>query len=158
MNSAEWLRRGRLLISRSCLREHYHALNQAAIPLIPLFRFPEPLLADTLETKLIEHLGYAAEYYNAGAPTLTFERVAITEEQIEDHGLPTKPVKATQSRKRYDIDQTVEAEAMPPAMLREIVAGAFEPMVDQRQMMLLREVEAAERNDLRERLAEFAEG
>ena len=38
------LRRGRLLISRSCLREHYHALNQAAIPLIPLFRFPEPLL------------------------------------------------------------------------------------------------------------------
>ena len=44
MNSAEWLRRGRLLISRSCLREHYHALNQAAIPLIPLFRFPEPLL------------------------------------------------------------------------------------------------------------------
>ena len=115
-------------------------------------------IADTLETKLIEHLGYAAEYYNAGAPTLTFERVAITEEQIEDHGLPTKPVKATQSRKRYDIDQTVEAEAMPPAMLREIVAGAFEPMVDQRQMMLLREVEAAERNDLRERLAEFAEG
>ncbi len=111
-----------------------------------------------VETKLIEHLGYAAEYYNAGAPTLTFERVAITEEQIEDHGLPTKPVKATQSRKRYDIDQTVEAEAMPPAMLREIVAGAFEPMVDQRQMMLLREVEAAERNDVRERLAEFAEG
>ena len=46
MNSAEWLRRGRLLISRSCLREHYHALNQAAIPLIPLFRFPEPLLYD----------------------------------------------------------------------------------------------------------------
>ena len=44
LNSAEWLRRGRLLISRSCLREHYHALNQAAIPLIPLFRFPEPLL------------------------------------------------------------------------------------------------------------------
>ena len=84
--------------------------------------------------------------------------MAITEEQIEDHGLPTKPVKATQSRKRYDIDQTVEAEAMPPAILREIVAGAFEPMVDQRQMMLLREVEAAERNDLRERLAEFAEG
>ena len=36
LNSAEWLRRGRLLISRSCLREHYHALNQAAIPLIPL--------------------------------------------------------------------------------------------------------------------------
>ena len=115
-------------------------------------------IADTLETKLIEHLDYAAEDYHADAPELTFDRVVITAQQIVDHALPTKPVKATQSRKRYDIDQTVEAEAMPPAMLREIVADAFEPMVDQRQMMMLREVEAAERDDLRERLAEFAEG
>ena len=62
LNSAEWLRRGRLLISRSCLREHYHALNQAAIPLIPLFRFPEPLLnAWAIARVLIERciwLGY----------------------------------------------------------------------------------------------------
>ena len=113
-------------------------------------------IADTLETKLIEHLDYAAEDYDRDAPTLTFERVAITEQQIIDHGLPTKPVKATQSRKRYDISQTVEAEAMPPAILREIVAAAFEPMVDQRQMAMLREVEAAERHNLRERLAVFA--
>ena len=114
-------------------------------------------IAATLETKLIAHLGYAAEYYNMDAPTLTFERVAVTERQIIEHGLPTKPVKATQSRKKYDIDRTVEAEAMPPAMLREIVADAFEPMVDQRQMILLREVEAAERNDLRERLPVLAD-
>ena len=114
-------------------------------------------IAETLETKLIEHLDYAAEYYKTDAPTLTFERVAITPQQIADHGLPTKPVKSTQSRKRYDIDQTVEAEAMAPATLREIVAAAFEPLVDQRQMMMLRQVEAAERHDLRERLAVFAE-
>ena len=75
-------------------------------------------IAETLETKLGEHLDYAAEYYNMDVPILTFQRVAITEQQIIDHGLPTKPVKATQSRKRYDIDQTVEAEAMPPAALR----------------------------------------
>ena len=36
------------------------------------------------------------------------------QQQIIDHALPTKPVKATQSRKKYDIDQTVEAEAMRP--------------------------------------------
>ena len=42
--------------------------------------------------------------------------------QIIDHGLPTKPVKATQSQQAVtDISQTVEAEAMPPAILREIV-------------------------------------
>ena len=36
-------------------------------------------IAETLETKLIEHLDYAAEYHNEDAPALTFERVAITE-------------------------------------------------------------------------------
>ena len=46
---------------------------------------------------------------------------------------------------------------MAPAALREIVAHAFEPMIDQRQMMMLREVEASERHSLRERLAELAE-
>ena len=114
-------------------------------------------IADTLETKLIEHLDYAGEYYNMDAPELTFERVAVTEQQIIDHALPTKPVKATQSRKRYDISQTVEAEAMRPDTLRRIVANAFEPMIDQHQMAMLREVEAAERHGLRERLAVFAE-
>ena len=114
-------------------------------------------IAETLETKLIEHLDYAAEYHNEDAPALTFERVAITEQQIVDYALPTKPVKATQSRKRYDISQTVEAEAMRPDTLRRIVANAFEPMIDQHQMAMLREVEAAERHGLRERLAVFAE-
>ena len=114
-------------------------------------------IAETLETKLIEHLDYAAEYHHEDAPALTFERVAITEQQIVDHALPTKPVKATQSRKRYDISQTVEAEAMRPDTLRRIVADAFEPMIDQKQMAMTREMEAAERHGLRERLAVFAE-
>ena len=44
-------------------------------------------IAETLETKLIEHLDYAAEYHNSDAPALTFEGVAITEQQIVDHAL-----------------------------------------------------------------------
>ena len=114
-------------------------------------------IADTLETKLIEHLDHAAEYYSKDAPTLTFERVAITEQQIVDHALPTKPVKATQSRKRYDISETVEAEAMAPAVLRQIVADAFEPMIDRQALDRLRIVEASERHDLRQRLLVLAE-
>ena len=114
-------------------------------------------IAETLETKLIEHLDHAAEFYNEDAPTLTFQRVAITAQQIADHALPTKPVKATQSRKRYDIDQTVEAEAMAPAVLRQIVADAFEPMIDRQALDRLRIVEASERHDLRQRLLVLAE-
>ena len=76
-------------------------------------------IAESLETMLIEHLDYAAEDYDLDAPELTFQRVAITEQQIADHGLPTKPVKSTQSRLKYDISQSVEAEAMRPDTLRQ---------------------------------------
>ena len=95
-------------------------------------------IADTLNVKLGEHLADAAADYRLPAPYLDFQRVAITEEQIADYSLPTKPVKSTQSRKRYDLADTVEAEAMRPADLREIVADAFEPMLDRAALDVLR--------------------
>ena len=115
-------------------------------------------IADTLETKLIEHLDYASEDYDLDSPDLTFWRVAITEQQIIDYALPTKPVKTTQSRARYDIDQTVEAEAMPPDILRGIVADAFEPMLDKEVLKHLRTVEASERFDLGQRMLQLPKG
>ena len=115
-------------------------------------------IANSLETKLGEHLEYAGEDYDMDVPTLSFQRVAVTEQQIIDHALPTKPVKATQSRKRYDIAETVEAEAMAPATLRAIVAAAFEPMIDRETLERLRTIEAAERHGLRQRMAELYKG
>ena len=112
-------------------------------------------IADSLETKLGEHLGYAAEDYGMDAPELTFQRVAITEQQMIDHALPTKPVKATQSRKKYDIPETVEAEAMRPDTLRQIVADAFEPMIDRQALERLRTIEGAERHGLKQRMLEL---
>ena len=112
-------------------------------------------IATSLEAMLTEHLGFAAEDFDMDAPELTFHRVAITPQQIVDYGLPTKPVKATQSRKKYDIDQTVEAEAMRPDTLRGIVADAFEPMIDRQALEQLRAIEAAERHGLRQRMAEL---
>ena len=109
-------------------------------------------IAETLETKLGEHLDYAAEDYNLAAPDLTFWRVAITAQQIIDYALPTKPVKSTQSRKRYDIADTVEAEAMKPDTLRGIVADAFESMLDKDVLRKLRTVEASERHSLGQRM------
>ena len=46
---------------------------------------------------------------------------------------------------------------MRPHALRRIVADAFEPMIDQKQMAMMREIEASERHDLREKLAVLAE-
>ena len=115
-------------------------------------------ISECLETMLTEHLGNAAEYYDLDAPELTFERVAINEQQIIDYALPTKPVKQTQSRKKYDIDQTVEAEALRPDTMRQIVADAFEPMIDRQALEQLRAIEAAERNGLRTRLLKLPNG
>ena len=111
-------------------------------------------IGESLETMLTEHLGYAAEDYNTDAPELTFYRVAITDQQVIDYALPTKPVKATQSRKKYDIEQTVEAEAMRPDVLRQIVTDAFEPMIDRKALERMRTVEAAERHGLKQRMLE----
>ena len=113
-------------------------------------------IAEVLETKLTEHLDYAAEDFDLEAPELTFWRVAITAEQITEYALPTKPVKSTQSRARYDIDQTVEAEAMRPDTLRGIVADAFESMLDKEVLRNLRTVEASERHSLGQRMMEMA--
>ena len=52
-------------------------------------------------------------------------RLAINPEQIERYGLPTKPRKAGE-RRMPGIVETVEAEAMPAPMLRQMVREAVE--------------------------------
>lgn len=56
---------------------------------------------------------------------IEFQRLAINPEQIRQYDLPTKPRKATE-RRRVDILETVEAEAMPPDILRAIVRETVE--------------------------------
>ena len=53
---------------------------------------------------------------------LQFHRLAITEEQIAEFDLPTKPRKATDRRAQH-VKATVEAEAMPAATLRDAAAA-----------------------------------
>ena len=64
---------------------------------------PAGMLIDrAIENELRKHL----------RTPLTFARLAINEEQIARFDLPTKPRKSTDKR-RLDIAETVEAEAMP---------------------------------------------
>ena len=56
---------------------------------------------------------------------LSFLRLGINEDQIEAYDLPTKPRKSGE-RRRLDIRETVEAEAMPAADIRRIVREAIE--------------------------------
>lgn len=63
---------------------------------------------------------------------LSFERVAVTPEQIEAFQLPTRPTKKTDTRSAGFIGESVEVDAIPPADLRAIVRGRIERHIDLR--------------------------
>lgn len=75
---------------------------------------------------------------------LRFERIAVTSEQIEEHGLPTKPRKAGEAR-APEIRATVEAEAMPAALLRGILRDRIEALLPADALGVARVAEASER-------------
>lgn len=63
---------------------------------------------------------------------LTFERIAVTPEQIGELGLPTRPTKQSDSRAaRFDGD-SVEVDAIASSTLRELVSAAIERWIDPR--------------------------
>jgi hypothetical protein len=73
---------------------------------------------------------------------LSFHRLAVTRDQIELWGLPTKPAK--DRRGGFD-GGTVEAEAIPAATMRQLLADAIAAFIDPHEMAVLRQAEASER-------------
>ena len=59
---------------------------------------------------------------------LAFRRLAVNEDQIARYALPTKP-RNPGERRRPDITETVELEAMPARTLREIVRREVEALL-----------------------------
>jgi hypothetical protein len=82
---------------------------------------------------------------------LVFERVAVTEEQIEPWNLPTRPTKKqgnSHANGWPDGRPSVELDAFSATDLRNIVRNCIEQHVDQGELDHLRKVEAAEREQL----------
>ena len=101
---------------------------------------PAGVLIDRdIEKKLRYHLG-------ADFP-LQFERVAINREQISRYNLPTKPRKATE-RRRMDIQDTVEAEAMPAGAMRAILREKIESYLEPNALRVVKITEERERDRL----------
>jgi hypothetical protein len=87
----------------------------------------------------------------------TFTRVAVTEEQIAAWDLPSRPTKRSDSRSKSFKGNSVELDAIPSSMLRELAAKSIERHVDQHQLAVLRKTEAEERRLLLE-MAETLNG
>jgi hypothetical protein len=79
---------------------------------------------------------------------LRFTRLAITPEQIVEHDLPAKPRKEGDRRARH-VKETVEAEAMPAGILRQLLRDTIESFLPPDALAVAKAAEESERAQLR---------
>jgi hypothetical protein len=84
-----------------------------------------------------------------GRRWLHFERLAVTEAQIRELSLPTRPTKHTDTRSSRFSGQSVEVDAIPAAQLRAIVRDAIEQHIDPNALHQTQVAEQSEREILR---------
>lgn len=93
----------------------------------------------------------------AFAEFATFQRVAVTAEQITTWKLPTRPGKAKDPNAKRFTGANVELDAIPADRLRALARQCIEQHADQYELKVLRTVEAEERR-LLEQMAETWNG
>jgi hypothetical protein len=97
------------------------------------------LISQSLEQELRAHLRPGID--------LTFHRLGITKQQIEEFDLPTNGRKPTEKRLPH-IKRTCEAEAMPAHIIRELVRNAVEALLPQDALAIAKVAEESERETL----------
>ena len=80
--------------------------------------------------------------------TVFFKRLAVTEIQVHQLDLPTRPTKQSDSRARGFGDGSVEVDAIPPTILRQIVEDAITQHIDAEALRLDQVAEQSERDIL----------
>lgn len=79
------------------------------------------------------------------APWVVFERLAVTETQIEDLNLPTRPTKRSDSRSGGFVGESVEVDAIPATTLRQILNDAITRHIDSEHLRITLIAEESER-------------
>ena len=111
---------------------------------------PAGVLIDVaLERELSEHLNDCIDF--------TFRRIGVTAEQVIDYDLPTKPRKKTDKRALH-IKETVEAEAMPAHLMRELLRAEIETMLPPRSLAVAKFAEQSERQQIERAASWLARG
>jgi hypothetical protein len=89
---------------------------------------------------------------------LTFERIAVSPDQIAAWNLPARPTKKTDSRAKGFGDISVELDSIEPNRLRELVREAIERHLPAQQLQVLQEAEASERSILQGMIERLRDG
>jgi len=87
-----------------------------------------------------------------------FERVAVNPWQISHYNLPTRPTKKTDSRARQFNGDSVELDAMPPEMLKDLVENVIQQHIDRKEYENLIKTERLERESFKEIYAYWKQG
>ncbi|MCL5270574.1 MAG: hypothetical protein M1457_08510 [bacterium] len=74
-----------------------------------------------------------------------FERVAVTRDQVEQYNLLTRPTKSSDSRSKAFSGESVEVDALPPAILKTLVANCITQHIDPVALVKLHDIESMER-------------
>ncbi len=76
---------------------------------------------------------------------IDFVLVAVTEQQIIDYKLLTRPTKQTDSRAKNFVGESVEVDAIPPLTLRKMAKKCIEKHLDFHQLALTQKIEDEEK-------------
>jgi hypothetical protein len=76
---------------------------------------------------------------------ISFERIAVTPEQIEDWDLPTRPTKTTDTRSKGFGEVSVELDAIDPNRLRDLVQTTIEQHLPAEEYEVRKAAEQSER-------------
>jgi hypothetical protein len=123
-----------------------HAARQGKETYIYQFGDWDPsgvLIPKSIETRLEQMCA------KLGCEPPIVERVALTEKHIAQYSLPTRPTKREGNRHAHKFEgDSVELDALPPRILREMVREVIERHISQRDLEVTRAAEASEREIL----------
>jgi hypothetical protein len=89
-----------------------------------------------------------AQRYDCPPPII--ERIALTEEQVRKFGLPSRPTKRDGNTHAKDFaGDSTELDALPSAVLRDLVRNCIERHIPSESLATLRAAEESERETLR---------
>jgi hypothetical protein len=127
--------------SLSFLHSAAEAINELVVPtyIYHLGDFdPSGVNAGEKIEQTLRELAPDAEIY--------FERIAVTEQQIDDWDLPTRPTKASDTRsKKFGSTVSVELDAIEPNRPRNLVQETIEQHLPADQFEMLKAAEQSER-------------
>ncbi len=122
-------------------------------------------IADTGKQAFVYHIGDYDPSGIAAAKSIentfkgfgvdvTFQRLAVTAQQIFDFNLPTRPTKKSNHTKDFK-GESVEIDAMEPHIIQGLVEAAILQHIDTSELQRLKGIERAERNTLKQYIENF---